>query len=366
MMQIYKVGGYVRDQLLGLIPHDCDYVVVGSTPQEMLARGFIPVGRDFPVFLHPHTKEEYALARQERKVAAGHTGFAINSAPEITLEQDLSRRDLTINAIALDGMGNYIDPYHGRDDLKRKILRHVSPAFSEDPLRILRVARFAAQLDFAVAAETMELLRKMAASGEGASVSRERIAGELAKALCYPHCDRFFSVLHDSANLTVFFPLLTQAITPRWSEFISNLSTATDTEQRWLVLALFVNAPNRNDYNELTLSKTCQQRLVKIYQLNLLLNMQPTQGEEILALYRHLEIWRNYPEFNKLCQLFYDYLQNIKHDASAIKKLQRYHDLASRVKEIPGAKQLENTPQSQAAQLVQSLRIKAIDDFINQ
>lgn len=365
-MQIYKVGGYVRDQLLGLTPHDCDYVVVGSTQKEMLAQGFIAVGRDFPVFLHLQTKEEYALARQERKIAAGHIGFAINSTPEITLEQDLSRRDLTINAIALDDMGNYIDPYHGRDDIKRKILRHVSPAFSEDPLRILRVARFAAQLNFTVADETMELLRKMAASGEGQSVSRERISSELAKALSYSRCDKFFTVLYESANLAVFFPLLAQATVPRWSEFITNLSMATNSEQRWVTLALFINAPNRSGYNELTLNKARQQQLVKIYWLNLLLNMPAISPTETLARFHQLEIWRNYPEFDELWQLFCDYLQNIKPATPAIEKLQRYHDLASRLKEIPSAKQLENTPQSQMAQLVQSLRIKAIDEFINQ
>ena len=365
-MQIYKVGGYVRDRLLGLSPHDCDYVVVGSTTEEMLARGFIPVGRDFPVFLHPQTKEEYALARQERKIAAGHTGFAINSTSEITLEQDLSRRDLTINAIALDDMGNYIDPYHGRDDIKHKILRHVSPAFSEDPLRILRVARFAAQLNFAVADETMELLCKMAASGEGRSVSRERISSELAKALSYSSSDKFFTILYESANLAVFFPLLAQATAPKWSEFITIFSTTNSSEQRWLILALFINASNRSGYTELTLNKARQQQLIKIYWLNLLLNTPTIPPVEILAVFHHLEIWRNYSEFDKLWQLFCDYLQNIKHDTLAIKKLKRYHNLASRLKDIPSAKQLENTPQSHAAQLVQSLRIKAIDEFINQ
>ena len=146
-MEIYVVGGAVRDEMLGLPVQDRDYVVVGSTPEEMVKQGFRPVGRDFPVFLHPQTHEEYALARTERKTAPGYHGFAFHAAPDVTLEQDLQRRDLTINAMARDGSGRLIDPYHGADDLGQGVLRHVSPAFAEDPVRILRVARFAARFD---------------------------------------------------------------------------------------------------------------------------------------------------------------------------------------------------------------------------
>ncbi len=147
-MKIYTVGGAVRDALLGLPVQDRDYVVVGATPADMIARGFTPVGKDFPVFLHPKTHAEYALARTERKTAPGYKGFVFHAAPEVTLEQDLSRRDLTINAIARDALGRIIDPYGGADDLKRGVLRHVSPAFAEDPVRILRTARFAARFGF--------------------------------------------------------------------------------------------------------------------------------------------------------------------------------------------------------------------------
>src|SRR5512147_3213299 len=160
-VKAYCVGGAVRDRLLGLPVQDHDWVVVGSTPDEMVARGFKPVGRDFPVFLHPDTHEEYALARTERKHGRGYRGFEFFASPEVTLEQDLGRRDLTINAMARDADGTLIDPFHGARDLRAGILRHVSPAFAEDPLRVLRVARFAARFGFAVAPETVRLMRQV-------------------------------------------------------------------------------------------------------------------------------------------------------------------------------------------------------------
>lgn len=177
-MEIYLVGGAVRDRLLGLPVTERDWVVVGATPQAMRELGFRPVGKDFPVFLHPKTGEEYALARTERKSAPGHTGFVFHAAPEVTLEEDLRRRDLTINAIAESARGELIDPYGGRRDLERRVLRHVSDAFVEDPLRVLRVARFAARfaaLGFRVAPETLGLMRAIAASGELEHLSAERI-----------------------------------------------------------------------------------------------------------------------------------------------------------------------------------------------
>ena len=183
-MEIYAVGGAVRDALLGLEVKDRDWVVVGARPEEMLAQGFRPVGKDFPVFLHPQSHEEYALARTERKTAPGYTGFSFHAAPDVTLEDDLLRRDLTINAIAQDEAGNLIDPYHGREDLAAGILRHVSPAFAEDPVRILRVARFMARsTDFRVAPETMALMRSMTAAGEVDALVSERIWQETA---CVP------------------------------------------------------------------------------------------------------------------------------------------------------------------------------------
>ena len=195
-MKAYVVGGAVRDELLGLPLKDKDYVVVGATPEEMVRRGFKPVGKDFPVFLHPQTKEEYALARTERKSGRGYKGFTVHAAPEVTLEDDLRRRDLTINAMARDlDSGMLVDPFHGRQDLEKKILRHVSEAFAEDPVRILRVARFAARLGFRVASETMALMKKMVQSGEADYLVPERVWQEFARGLAEPHPGKMFEVL---------------------------------------------------------------------------------------------------------------------------------------------------------------------------
>jgi len=208
-MDIYLVGGAVRDTLLGYPVRERDWVVVGATAQDMLARGFRQVGRDFPVFLHPKTGEEYALARTERKTGRGHTGFAVDCRAGVTLEEDLRRRDLTINAMAQDGRGAVIDPCGGQRDLQRRLLRHVSGAFVEDPLRVLRTARFAARyahLDFRVAAETLELMREIVACGELAALPAERIWAELDRALCERDPDEFLRVLRACGALRELLP----------------------------------------------------------------------------------------------------------------------------------------------------------------
>jgi tRNA nucleotidyltransferase (CCA-adding enzyme) len=208
-MKVYLVGGAVRDKLLGLKPREYDWVVVGSTAEEMLAQGFQQVGKDFPVFLHPETHDEYALARTERKTGPGYTGFEVHASPDVTLEEDLKRRDLTINAIAEDESGHLIDPFHGRDDLNAGLLRHVSPAFSEDPVRILRIARFAArfaQWGFRVAHATNALMRTMVNAGEVDALVAERVWAETEKALGEDHAERFFEVLRGCGALTKVFP----------------------------------------------------------------------------------------------------------------------------------------------------------------
>jgi tRNA nucleotidyltransferase (CCA-adding enzyme) len=208
-MQTYAVGGAIRDQLLGLPVKDRDWVVVGATPEVMKQRGFTPVGRDFPVFLHPKTHEEYALARTERKTAPGYTGFVFHAAEDVTLEQDLARRDLTINAIAQAEDGTLIDPFNGRVDLESKLLRHVSPAFAEDPVRILRVARFAARFtDFSVAPETLALMQQMAAVGEVDALVAERVWQELAKGLLETRPSRMFETLRACGALAKLLPEL--------------------------------------------------------------------------------------------------------------------------------------------------------------
>jgi len=208
-VKTYLVGGAVRDGLLKLPVKDKDWVVVGATPQTMLEQGYQQVGRDFPVFLHPKSREEYALARTERKSGQGYTGFVTDFAADVTLEQDLMRRDLTINAIARDEHGEYIDPYGGRDDIEKRLLRHVSAAFNEDPLRVLRVARFAARfahLGFRIADETQQLMRQMAESGELAHLTAERVWKETENALQSANPQVYFQVLRDCHALAVLFP----------------------------------------------------------------------------------------------------------------------------------------------------------------
>ena len=208
-MQTYKVGGAVRDRLLGKTVADTDWVVVGATADEMLSLGFRPVGADFPVFLHPKTGEEYALARTERKSGTGYGGFIFHADPEVSLEEDLIRRDLTINAIAEDAQGRLTDPYHGQEDLKARILRHVSPAFAEDPLRVLRVARFAARYaadGFTIAPETMTLMQQLSASGELEALTPERSWKEISRALMENQPQVFIQVLRECGALKVLFP----------------------------------------------------------------------------------------------------------------------------------------------------------------
>jgi tRNA nucleotidyltransferase (CCA-adding enzyme) len=210
-LEIYLVGGAVRDQLLGYPIKERDYVVVGASPEEMLKQGFRLIGKDFPVFLHPKTHDEYALARTERKIGPGYKGFSCYAAPDVTLEDDLLRRDLTINAMAQNSSGHIIDPFQGQKDIDNKMLRHVSPAFSEDPVRILRVARFMARfspLGFRVAKETMELMKAMVSVGEVQALVPERVWQEFSTALTEPAPQAFIRTLYDCGALAVLFPEL--------------------------------------------------------------------------------------------------------------------------------------------------------------
>ncbi len=208
-MKTYIVGGAVRDELLGLPVKDRDHVVVGATPEEMVARGFTPVGQDFPVFLHPQTHEEYALARTERKSGHGYKGFTVYASPEVTLEEDLRRRDLTVNAMALDETGTIIDPYGGQADLQARVFRHVSDAFAEDPVRILRIARFAARFtDFSVAPETLTLMREIVDAGEVDALVPERVWQELSRGIMEKQPSRMFQVLRECGALAKLLPEL--------------------------------------------------------------------------------------------------------------------------------------------------------------
>ncbi|RTE66793.1 hypothetical protein EH243_04075 [Amphritea opalescens] len=245
-MQIYLVGGAVRDRLLDYPIYDQDWVVVGATPEEMLQQGFRPVGKDFPVFLHPDSGEEYALARTERKSGKGYTGFQYHASPDVTLEEDLIRRDLTINAMAMDAEGNIIDPYHGQQDLQQKLLRHVSPAFAEDPLRVLRVARFQARyapLGFHVAPETLALMQQLAASDELEHLTAERVWQEFQRALSEAAPQQFLLTLQQAHALPVLFPELLPAV--KDSTTLTAISQPADTKVRFAILIrrAFANIP---------------------------------------------------------------------------------------------------------------------------
>jgi tRNA nucleotidyltransferase (CCA-adding enzyme) len=231
-MKVYLVGGAVRDALMGFAGSDRDWVVVGGTPEALVAKGYQPVGKDFPVFLHPDTREEYALARTERKTARGYHGFAIHASPDVTLEEDLARRDLTINAIAQDEHGQRTDPYGGERDIANKVLRHVTDAFREDPVRILRLARFAARFpDFTVAPETMALMREMVAEGEVDALVSERVWQELSRGLMGTKPSRMLQVLRECGALQRLLPEVDQLYgVPQRAEYHPEIDTGIHLE----------------------------------------------------------------------------------------------------------------------------------------
>lgn len=324
-MDIYLVGGAVRDALLGLPVSDRDWVVVGATPDIMLERGYQQVGRDFPVFLHPGTREEYALARTERKTGAGYTGFACYSAPDVTLEDDLQRRDLTINAMAQSADGTLYDPYHGADDLKNRILRHVSEAFTEDPLRVLRVARFAARFapqGFVIAPETLELMSAITQQGELAHLTAERVWKETEKALSSACPDIYFSVLRRCGALTVLFPELETLFCATDGQTGYDILTAgllrrtvfltNSTDIRFAALCLYLSCHSTgegtsaiqqlserlrvpNPARELALLATCHYRTVH--------DIGQLTADDIIALFDSLDAWRKPERITQLAVL---------------------------------------------------------------
>ncbi|MAF72387.1 MULTISPECIES: CCA tRNA nucleotidyltransferase [Alteromonas] len=256
-MQVYLVGGAVRDSLLKRPVTEKDYVVVGATPEEMLRQGFTQVGKDFPVFLHPKTQEEYALARTERKSGKGYTGFECNASSDVTLEEDLLRRDLTVNAIAQDNLGNLIDPYGGKRDLDNRLLRHVSGAFSEDPLRVFRVARFATRYDylgFTIASETMVLMQSMAKSGELSTLSAERVWQETKRSLLEKTPYVFFAVLNEAHGLSDWFTELENNL----DAALATLKTAVELEK---------TANENGDKSATTKAKACESNALETHTL---------------------------------------------------------------------------------------------------
>ena len=328
-MQVYLVGGAVRDALLNRKVVERDYVVVGATPEEMLSQGFTQVGKDFPVFLHPKTQEEYALARTERKSGKGYTGFVCDASSSVTLEEDLLRRDLTVNAIAQDNLGNLIDPYGGKKDLENRLLRHVSEAFSEDPLRVFRVARFAtryAYLGFTIATETMALMQSMAQSGELSTLSAERVWQETKRSLLEKTPHVFFTVLNQAHGLNDWFTELERNLDTALEtlktavdlEKVENESVVkdTDTETARLItrFTALLTHLNEEEAKQLCSRLKVQNQVSDIVSLackfkGFLLNAQNSPAD-LLVLFNGCDAWRREERFTLLLSAFAPYAHN--------------------------------------------------------
>jgi len=338
-MQIYLVGGAVRDALLNRKVVERDYVVVGATPEEMLSQGFTQVGKDFPVFLHPKTQEEYALARTERKSGKGYTGFVCDASSSVTLEEDLLRRDLTVNAIAQDNLGNLIDPYGGKKDLENRLLRHVSEAFSEDPLRVFRVARFAtryAYLGFTIATETMALMQSMAQSGELSTLSAERVWQETKRSLLEKTPHVFFTVLNQAHGLNDWFTELERNVDTaletlktavalekaenesvvKYTGSETPLPESSDSETARLItrFTALLTHLNEEEAKQLCSRLKVQNQVSEIVSLackfkGFLLNAQNSPAD-LLALFNSCDAWRREERFTLLLSAFAPYAHN--------------------------------------------------------
>ncbi|MCL4121237.1 UNVERIFIED_CONTAM: hypothetical protein GTU68_036767 [Idotea baltica] len=315
-IKIYKVGGAVRDRLLGREVTEIDWVVVGASVSYMIQSGYRPVGTDFPVFIHPKSGEEYALARTERKNGHGYQGFTFHTTPNITLKQDLIRRDLTINAIAEDSQGNLIDPYNGLSDLKNKKLRHISSSFTEDPLRVLRVARFAARyapLGFNVAKETMDLMLELSSSGELNYLTAERCWKEISKALMEPRPDVFIQVLQQCGALETLLPhinkKISQTITNKAQSLLCALQYSAQQQcslaERWSCLLLHMNQTTKEtDTNRYKTTKECQKiASLCIEYWDSFLHAKTLSPQNLLDLLQQFDIYRRPLQFNQFLQV---------------------------------------------------------------
>ena len=364
-MNCFRVGGAVRDTLLGYPHQETDWVVVGSTPEEMISEGYTQVGRDFPVFLHPDTKEEYALARTERKSGPGYHGFVVHADPSVTLEEDLERRDLTINAMAMHESGAVIDPYGGRVDLDARILRHVSPHFVEDPLRVLRVARFAARyhhLGFTVAEETIALMAEIVDADELPHLSTERVWVETEKALGEQHPEIYWQVLTNCGALTALAPELavsngigalsraaphTQRTDCRWAALLADLP-----EERAREASHRLKAPNA--YSLLATRVSGGRPGVKT---------AFKDASECMALLKTLDALRREEPFEGFCETLVALEQNSADAQRAIDLLRAARNAAQQVKAADFPDQGVTGPELGAA--IQAAQIEAIDAQLN-
>ena len=329
-MQIYQVGGAVRDRLLGIEVYDRDWVVVGATAEQLLNQGYQPVGKDFPVFLHPQSHEEYALARTERKSGSGYGGFQFHADPNVTLEQDLLRRDLTINAMAEDDDGQIIDPYGGREDLNNRQLRHVSPAFAEDPLRVLRSARFLARfahLGFCIVPQTLALMTQLSHSGELQALSSERVWKETERALSEPDPQAYIATLAQCGALAQLMPELAETLNPALLELLKRSAEQQQaTEVRWALLCHSIEDPAylAQLQQRLKTPKRFQQSAELLQRFHPLM-LQPLTVNSVMALYQGLDLQRR-PErldsFIAACQLLRQHSNPaLNHNASDLQTL---------------------------------------------
>jgi tRNA nucleotidyltransferase (CCA-adding enzyme) len=310
-VKIYVVGGAIRDQLLGLPVKDLDYVVVGATPDQMLAQGYTPVGQDFPVFLHPVTHAEYALARTERKVAPGYKGFVFHADPGVTLEQDLARRDLTINAMAREAdangqpVGDVIDPYGGQQDISNKLFRHIGPAFSEDPVRLLRIARFAARFsDFSIEPTTLTLLKKIHSSGELNALIKERVWQEISRGLMSEKPSRMLEVLNEIDVFELFFPKLNSKDT----SLLNNIDLAAmyqfNLSERCAVLCSSLSVKDIHAWSALWgIPVECRDHAVLVRELKVGLNSPTLDPKNLLDLLNRIDVWRKPERFDELIKV---------------------------------------------------------------
>jgi len=310
-VKIYVVGGAIRDQLLGLPVKDLDYVVVGATPEQMLAQGYTPVGQDFPVFLHPVTHAEYALARTERKVSPGYKGFVFHADPEVTLEQDLARRDLTINAMAKEAdangrpVGDVIDPYGGQKDINNKLFRHIGPAFSEDPVRLLRIARFAARFpDFSVEPTTLALLKKIHASGELNALVKERVWQEISRGLMSEKPSRMLEVLLEIGVFELFFPKLNSKNSSLLNDIDLAAKQQLNMSQRCAVLLSSLSIEDINAWAGLWgIPIECHDHATLTRELKVGLKSPDLEPRNLLDLLNRVDVWRKPERFAELIKV---------------------------------------------------------------
>ena len=377
-MQMYLVGGAVRDRLLNLPVNERDWVVVGASVEDMLALGYKQVGKDFPVFIHPTSGEEYALARTERKTTKGHSGFIVHSSPEITLQEDLLRRDLTINAMAEDEQGILIDPYNGQQDLHNRRLRHVSPAFAEDPLRVLRVARFAAKLNhlqFEIDDDTMQLMQCISESGELQYLSPERVWQETKRALEGGNSEIYFFTLLQCGALEVLLPELAHALDePLKQQQLKKLNDITGADKRYIALVGLASKQSQGFSIELVhainryfkVPRDLQERCaLAIKYFPACAEAQTLSSKKIHALLNKLDTFRR----TSRCKDILDAMRSIDTmlELNAAEAIEFLHRLAVQLVNIkPSAKELHNQDGNAIAKALEKLRCEAIEEFRSQ